>query len=250
MYSASMRILRSVIFNILFYGSTGLMALTGWPALWMHRGALLAIRASWIAVSMWLIRWVAGIQVEVRNADRLPKGPVLVASKHQSAWETIWFNQFLEVPAIVLKKELTEIPILGAMINGAGMVPIDREGGAPAIKRMVLDSKAAIADGRPVLIFPQGTRVAPGADGLYHPGVFALYRSIGLPMIPVALNSGIYWSRNAFIKTPGTVIVEFLEPIEPGLDRATFMERLQTTIDGASDRLADEAREAMRTAKP
>ncbi len=195
---------------------------------------------------MWLIRWVAGIRVEVRNADRLPKGPVLVASKHQSAWETIWFNQFLDTPAIVLKKELTEIPVLGSMINGAGMVPIDREGGAPAIKRMVIDSKAAIADGRPVLIFPQGTRVAPGEDALYHPGVFALYRSIGLPMIPVALNSGLYWSRNAFVKIPGRVIVEFLEPIEPGLDRDTFMDRLQTTIDEASDRLVAEGRETMR----
>jgi 1-acyl-sn-glycerol-3-phosphate acyltransferase len=222
------------------------MALTGWPALWMHRKALLAVRSSWIAVSMWLIRWVAGIRVEVRNADRLPKGPVLVASKHQSAWETIWFNQFLDTPAIVLKKELTEIPVLGSMINGAGMVPIDREGGAPAIKRMVIDSKAAIADGRPVLIFPQGTRVAPGEDALYHPGVFALYRSIGLPMIPVALNSGLYWSRNAFVKIPGRVIVEFLEPIEPGLDRDTFMDRLQTTIDEASDRLVAEGRETMR----
>lgn len=195
---------------------------------------------------MWLIRWVAGIRVEVRNADRLPMGPVLVASKHQSAWETIWFNQFLDTPAIVLKKELTEIPVLGSMINGAGMVPIDREGGAPAIKRMVIDSKAAIADGRPVLIFPQGTRVAPGEDALYHPGVFALYRSIGLPMIPVALNSGLYWSRNAFVKIPGRVIVEFLEPIEPGLDRDTFMDRLQTTIDEASDRLVAEGRETMR----
>lgn len=222
------------------------MALTGWPALWMNRNALLAVRSSWIAVSMWLIRWVAGICVEVRNAERLPKGPVLVASKHQSAWETIWFNQFLDTPAIVLKKELTEIPVLGSMINGAGMVPIDREGGAPAIKRMVIDSKAAIADGRPVLIFPQGTRVAPGDDGLYHPGVFALYRSIGLPMIPVALNSGLYWSRNAFLKIPGKVIVEFLEPIEPGLDRETFMERLQTTIDQATDRLVAEGRETMR----
>ena len=132
------------------------------------------------------------------------------------------------------------------MINGAGMVPIDREGGAPAIKRMVIDSKAAIADGRPVLIFPQGTRVAPGEDALYHPGVFALYRSIGLPMIPVALNSGLYWSRNAFVKIPGRVIVEFLEPIEPGLDRDTFMDRLQTTIDEASDRLVAEGRETMR----
>ena len=195
---------------------------------------------------MWLIRRVAGIGVEVRNADRLPKGPVLVASKHQSAWETIWFNQFLDTPAIVLKKELTEIPVLGSMINGAGMVPIDRDGGAPAIKRMVIDSKAAIADGRPVLIFPQGNRVAPGEDALYHPGVFALYRSIGLPMIPVALNSGRYWSRNAFLKIPGCVIVEFLEPIEPGLDRDTFMERLQTTIDQASDRLVAEGRETMR----
>jgi 1-acyl-sn-glycerol-3-phosphate acyltransferase len=238
--------LRSLLFNILFYGSTGVMALTGWPALWMDRSALMAIRSSWIATSMWLIRWVAGLRVEVRNAERLPKGPVLVASKHQSAWETIWFNQFLDTPAIVLKKELTEIPLLGPMINGAGMVPIDREAGAPAIKRMVIDSKAAIATGRPVLIFPQGTRVAPGADGLYHPGVFALYRSIGLPMIPVALNSGLYWSRNAFLKTPGKIIVEFLEPIEPGLDRATFMERLQTTIDEASDRLVAEGRQTMR----
>lgn len=222
------------------------MALTGWPALWMHRDALFAVRSCWISLSMWLIRWVAGIGVEVRNAERLPKGPVLVASKHQSAWETIWFNQFLDTPAIVLKKELTEIPVLGAMINGAGMVPIDREGGAPAIKRMVIDAKAAVADGRPVLIFPQGTRVVPGAEGHYHPGVFALYRSIGLPMVPVALNSGLYWSRNAFVKIPGRVIVEFLEPIEPGLDRATFMERLQTTIEQASDRLAAEGRETMR----
>jgi 1-acyl-sn-glycerol-3-phosphate acyltransferase len=237
--------LRSILFNILFYGATGVMALTGWPSLWLHPRAILTIRRSWISGSMWLIRRVAGLRVEVRHAERLPEGPFLMASKHQSAWETVWFNSFLKDPAIVLKKELTEIPILGPMINGAGMVPIDRDGGAPAIKKMLINAKEAISEGRPVLIFPQGTRVAPDGEAPYHPGVFALYRSIGLPMVPVALNSGVFWARNAFIKIPGTITVELLPPIEPGLDRETFMKRLETSIEETSARLVEEGRQQL-----
>lgn len=236
-----MMFLRSLLFNVLFFGSTTLMALVVWPALFMGRRTITAVRQFWIDWIMWLTRRIAGIRVELRHAERLPAGPALIASKHQSAWETLWFNTVLKDPAIVLKKELTEIPIFGAFIDGAGMVPIDRKAGGAAVKRIVGAARPAIEAGRPVLIFPQGTRVAPGDARAYQPGVYALYRALGVPLVPVALNSGLYWSRNAFTKRPGTILVEVLPPIPPGLDRVDFMARLQEDIETASRRLEAEA---------
>jgi len=241
-----MILFRSILFNILFFGSTTVIALLACPALLFGRRAVIAVRNVWLDYTMLLVRWVAGIRVEIRGAEHRPRGAALIAAKHQSAWETLWFSAELGEPAIVLKKELTEIPIFGGFINGAGMVPIDRKAGASSLKKIVGAAKPAIAEGRPVLIFPQGTRVAPGHEKPYQPGVFALYRALGLPVTPVALNSGCYWPRNAFAKRPGTVVVEFLEPIEPGLDRKTFMARLETAIETASSRLAEEAGRSVR----
>ena len=141
-----------------------------------------------------------------------------------------------------MKQELVKVPIVGPYMRAMEMIPVDRKAGARALRQMVEDARAAASTGRAILIFPQGTRVAPGAKAPYHPGTAALYVGLGVPVIPVALNSGMYWSRNAFWKRPGKIVVEFLPPIPPGLDRKAFMARLEETLETATARLEAEAR--------
>lgn len=236
-----MIVLRSLIFNLLFYSATALVVLVGWPALLIGRPAVMWVRRNWIALMLAMTRWVADIQLEIRGGENLPSKPVIFAAKHQSAWETLFLNELLNEPAIVLKRELTRIPIFGAFINGSGMVPIDRSDGVAALKLIVRAARPVIDGGRSILIFPQGTRVAPGDHRPYQPGVFALYRSLRVPVVPIALNSGMYWPRNAFWKRSGTVVVEVLPPIPPGLDRDAFMARLEEVTESTTTRLEAEA---------
>lgn len=245
-----MILLRSLLFNLLFYGITVVVTLLGWPSLFMGRPAIMATRRLWINLLLWLTRWVAGIRVEVRGAENLVESPIIAASKHQSAWETLFLDGLLDEPAIILKRELTRIPIFGAFIKGAGMIAIDRSSGVLALKRAVAAARPTVEAGRSMLIFPQGTRVAPGAHIPYQPGVFALYRALALPVVPIALNSGMYWPRNAFLKRPGTIVVEILPAIPPGLGRAEFMARLEETIEGATTRLEAEAAHALGITPP
>jgi 1-acyl-sn-glycerol-3-phosphate acyltransferase len=152
------------------------------------------------------------------------------------------FPLLLDEPAYVLKRELMSVPLFGAYLKRCGMIAVDRQGGGPALKRMLAAARAAAADGRPILIYPEGTRTAPGQRRPYHPGVAALYGDLGLPVVPVALNSGLFWGRRSFRKRSGTITIEFLAPIAPGLPRRVFMERLQGSIEEASARLAADQR--------
>lgn len=245
-----MILIRSLLFNLLFYGTTVVAILLGWPALFLGRPAIMGVRRLWINLLLWQTRWVAGIDVEVRGVENLVKPPIIAASKHQSAWETLFLDGLLDEPAIILKRELTRIPIFGAFVKGAGMIAIDRSSGVMALKRAVAAARPTVEAGRSMLIFPQGTRVAPGAHKTYQPGVFALYRALGLPVVPIALNSGMYWSRNAFLKRPGTIVVEILPAIPPGLRRVEFMARLEAAIESATARLEAEAAQALGVNPP
>ncbi|NQW12512.1 MAG: 1-acyl-sn-glycerol-3-phosphate acyltransferase [Alphaproteobacteria bacterium] len=245
-----MIVLRSLIFNLLFFSATALVVLLGWPALLVGRPAVMWVRRNWINLMLATTRWVAGIQLEIRGAEHLPSEPVIFAAKHQSAWEALFLNELLNEPAIVLKRELTRIPIFGAFINGSGMVPIDRSDGLAALKLIVRAARPVIDGGRSILIFPQGTRVAPGDHKPYQPGVFALYRTLRVPVVPIALNSGMFWPRNAFWKRPGTVVVEVLPPIPPGLDRDAFIARLEEVIETATTRLEAEAARQLGVSPP
>ena len=237
-----MILVRSILFNILFYAFTLLVGVFGLPSFLFGRKAVQKVSRFWSGTLVAMARVVAGIDVELRGTENLPKGGAIVAAKHQSAWETLYFTELLDRPAAVMKQELVKVPIVGPYMRAMEMIPVDRKAGARALRQMVEDARAAASTGRAILIFPQGTRVAPGAKAPYHPGTAALYVGLGVPVIPVALNSGMYWSRNAFWKRPGKIVVEFLPPIPPGLDRKAFMARLEETLETATARLEAEAR--------
>ncbi|BBK40198.1 1-acyl-sn-glycerol-3-phosphate acyltransferase [Allostella vacuolata] len=233
-----MTIIRSALFNLAFFLWTIGLALLTWPALLLPRGATVAVYRFWSAGVAILARAIVGIRSRWIGLDRAPSGPVLYAAKHQSAWDTITMPGRLEEPAVVLKRELLRIPIYGGFVRRWGAIAVDRRAGARALRSMVADARAAADAGRSILIYPQGTRVAPGEAAPYQPGVAALYAQLGLPVVPIALDSGRCWGRRSFFKRPGTITVELLPAIPPGLDRREFLRRLETAIETATDRLA------------
>jgi 1-acyl-sn-glycerol-3-phosphate acyltransferase len=230
--------IRSLLFNVAFYLWTSVMFLLSLPALLLPVGAVWSLGRVWVCGTVLLLRIFVGLTHEVRGlAHRLP-GAALYAVKHQSAWDTLIFALLLDRPAIVLKKELLNLPLFGWYMRKCRMIPVDRKGRAAALKRMAADARDRASAGRPILIFPEGTRVAPGHRRPYQPGAAALYTALGLPVVPVALNSGLFWGRQSFHKRPGRIVVEFLPPIAPGLDRRIFMAELEAAIETAADRLA------------
>ena len=238
-----MTALRSALFNLLFYGLTAVTALLCLPLVLFPPAATLRLSEFWTATTMRLLATICGLSYEVRGTDFRPTGePVVVAVKHQSAWETLAMPLLLPRPAYILKKELLRIPLFGWYLRRTGQIAIDRSGGAGALRAMATEAKAALTAGRPVLIFPEGTRAAPGTTGTFHPGVAALYKRLGVPVVPVALNSGLFWGRRAFNKQAGRILVEFLPPIPPGLKPRDFLAELEHRIAAATARLEDEAR--------
>jgi 1-acyl-sn-glycerol-3-phosphate acyltransferase len=228
-----MLVLRSALFLLWFLLSSTLMSLVFLPVLILPRAAGVWLGRSWSRVTFWGLRVFAGIGFEIRGTP--PGGPVLVAAKHMSMWDTLALYLALEDPGIVLKRNLLLIPFYGWFLWKATAIPIDRGGGAQSLRRMSRAAKAVVAAGRPVLIFPEGTRKRPGAAPDYKPGVAGLYALLDLACVPVALNSGAYWT--GFIKRPGTIVLQFLEPIAPGLKRDTFMALLESRIETATTRL-------------
>ncbi len=243
-----MTALRALLFNILFFVLTGALALFMLPVMVLPRAAIVRVGHLWA----WLIGRVAaltvGIKVEVRGG--VPRGACLVASKHQSAWETVAFLGLLDDACFVLKRELAWLPVFGLYILKNRQIVTDRGGGAKALRKMIADAKMARETGRQVVIFPEGTRVTPGQTRPYHPGVAGLYASLALPVVPVALNSGLFWGRRRFRKDPGTIIVSFLPPIPPGLKRQEFLTRLQQTIEAETAVLVAEAMAAAPRQSP
>jgi len=232
---------RATIFNVLFYVFTPIIGLVALPVFLGPRSWLCWVRDAWCRGVLALLAVTVGLRWRIEGAERIPDGPCLVACKHQSAWETIALQLFCPDSAIVLKQELLKLPVIGWYFRRIGMVPVDRSAGGGALKQMVKAAEERVAEGRPVVIFPQGTRVAPGAKKPYHPGVYALYRALNLPTIPIALNSGQFWGRESFMKYPGVITVRVLEPIPPGLDRKTFMSRLEQAIESETTRLENAA---------
>jgi len=236
-----MSALRSFVFNLLFFAWTAAILLLMSPALLFGVRAVHWVGRLWVRVTFALLAATVGLRYRMLGLENLPDGPAIVAPKHQSAWDTMVFALPLKLPAYVLKRELLRVPLFGAYLWRAGMIPVDRAGGGAALRRMAAAAGQAAAQGRDVLIYPQGTRVAPGRRAPYHPGIAALYAQLGLPVVPVALNSGLFWGRRAFTKRAGTITVEFLKPIPPGLPRRAFMAELESRLEAASDRLAADA---------
>jgi 1-acyl-sn-glycerol-3-phosphate acyltransferase len=233
---------RSLLFNVLFYVTTTLYVVLGSPLLFAPRSWAMAALANHARFELWLLKTIVGTKLEVRGRDKLPNGACLVASKHQSAWETFALIPLFRDPALLMKRELFWIPFHGWFSRKFQMIPVDRDKGPAALRRMVREAKTRVADGREIIIFPEGTRRAPGAPPDYKTGIALLYESLGVACVPVALNSGVFWPRRSLIRRPGTIVVEFLDPIPPGLPKAEFLPRLAEAIEGASTRLLAEAK--------
>ena len=235
-----MIVLRSLAFMAAFYAWSTIMALVMLPAVIAPRRWMIALFRVWGRGVYVLLNVLCDIKVEIRNKHLIPQGAALVAPKHQCMFDV--FSQFVWLPdsCWVMKKELMWIPFLGWYALKTQMMVVDREGGAAALKKMVREALLRFADNRQLVIFPEGTRGTPGVAGDYKPGVAALYRELGVPCVPVATNSGVHWPAHGFLRKPGTIVFEFLEPIPPGLKRATFMDTLKTRIETASDALLAE----------
>jgi 1-acyl-sn-glycerol-3-phosphate acyltransferase len=240
--------LRSLAFNVGWYAGTIAIAVIGAPILLLARRAVVAWARFWIRFCLWWLRLTVGLTHRTSGWQNLPAGPVIIAAKHQSSWETLAFTLLFPHAATVLKRELLFIPIVGWAMARAGNIAIERGDGAKALRALVRQAKAAVAEGRSILIFPEGTRVAVGAERPYQVGAAALYRQLGVPVVPVALNSGLFWGRRQFVKRPGVIDVEVLPAIPPGLDRDTFMATLRERIEGATKRLVAEP--VARTRRP
>lgn len=224
-----MAAVRSFLFAIIFYGITVPFVLLSFPISLFGTKAVRWWAHLWARWHRLCARVLLGVRTRVEGNP--PRGACLVASKHQSMYETLELILMLDEPATVLKRELSDIPLWGWVTRRYGVIPIERSGGAAALRRMMRAAEAAIAEGRPIVIFPEGTRVPPGETPPLRPGFAGLYRVLKLPVVPVALDSGRLWPKGRFIKRPGIVTLRFLEEIEPGLPREEIEARVHAAIN-------------------
>lgn len=228
-------LLRSIIFSILFALVTLIVTLIFAPFLLFRCRVLYWAGIIWCRVSLFLLRIICGIKYKVEGKEHLPKGPYIIASKHQSAFETVAFWDVFYIPTFILKKELTKIPFFGIYLTRMKMICISRAAGASALKKIVNDAAWHIKEGRKIIIYPEGTRTSPGIKTeRYHPGVVALYNNCNVPIVPVALNSGKFWRNKQWTKYPGTITIKILPPIMPGLSKQEFLEKLNHKIEDTS----------------
>lgn len=195
----------------------------------------------WTRGIIWMARVLCGIHARIEGREHLAAGAAIYAMKHQSAYETLYLWQFLPQPVFVLKKELLRIPIFGPYLAATPIIAINRKDGARVIPSLLAQAREHLAQGRQIIIFPEGTRVPPGQKRPYKSGIYALYKDSGLPVIPVALNTGLRWPKHRFTKTPGVATFRFLAPIAPGLEKDTFMAMLEKQLEEASLQLLETA---------
>jgi 1-acyl-sn-glycerol-3-phosphate acyltransferase len=246
---------RAFAFNLALFLWTAIFGTLGLPLLLAPRPVAMRFGRVWAQGVLALLRVIVGLDHEVRGRDRLPRasrpgsswpGACLIAMKHQSAWDALILPIVLGDPAVVVKRELLFLPYYGWYMARAGAIVIDRRAGAGALRSMVAAARTIAAAGRPIVIFPQGTRASPGARVPYQPGVAALYQALDLPIVPAAVNSGMFWGRRSFLKRPGRIVIEFLDPLPPGLPRRRFMAELEARIETATTALEREAEAARR----
>jgi 1-acyl-sn-glycerol-3-phosphate acyltransferase len=224
-----MNFIRALLFAAFFYPGSVVAVLLAFPAAGFGQRALDRIAHGWAGYHRLCARLFLGIRSRVEGT--IPAGTFLIAAKHQSMFETVDALLLLERPAVVLKRELADLPGWGWVAKRFGVIPVDRAGGAIALRRMLKAAQAAKAAGRPILIFPEGTRVAPGEQPPLQAGFAGLYRALGVPVVPIALDSGRIWPRRSFGKKPGTVTWLVGETIPPGLSRSEIEERVHRSIN-------------------
>ncbi len=235
-----MSFLRSLLFSVALWVWTITLGILFLP-LWLLPKRLTAtsVPRLWTGGVLAFLRIFCGITHRIEGSEHIPAGATIFALKHQSAWETFALWHLLPAPVFVLKKELLKIPVFGQYLARTPIIAIDRSAGKKALVELVRQAEEHVQEGRQIMIFPEGTRSLPGSQNAYKPGVAVIYEKTGLPVIPVALNSGLFWAKKQFIKRPGTITVRFLPPIAPGMDRETFMRTLEEQIESHSRALAD-----------
>jgi 1-acyl-sn-glycerol-3-phosphate acyltransferase len=241
-----MVLIRSIAFNTLFYLNLLVHFIAAIPTLAMPHQAIVAVMKFWAHTNFWLLRVVCGVACEFRGIEKIPAGALLIASKHQSLWETFALITLFADPAFILKRELMWIPFYGWYAWKAGMIPVSRGKRAQALADMTNSARQELNRGRQILIFPEGTRRAPGAAPAYKFGVAHLYGETGVACLPVALNSGLFWPRRSFRRYPGTIVVEILDPVAPGLSKQQLIDELARVIEPATARLVAEGEAELR----
>ncbi|MEJ0095294.1 MAG: lysophospholipid acyltransferase family protein [Methylocella sp.] len=229
-----MILVRSLAFNFLFYANITVLSFLGLPTLLMKRSAVQELARLWSRNSLWLLDKVCGTKVEFRGLEHLPRGACIIAAKHLSALETFALTTQMGDFTFVLKRELMSIPIFGWYLKGAGQIGIERAKRGQALTDLTRQVRQAVTEGRQIFIFPEGTRRPVGAPPDYKTGVAHLCAATQATCVPVALNSGLFWPRRGILRRPGIVVIEFLEPIEPGVDKHKFMSVLQSRIETAT----------------
>ncbi len=237
-----MIVVRSAIYNFLFYVVMAVYFVLLTPIYFLLplRGNLAVIRGL-ARIELWLQRWVAGTRREFRGLENLPPGPFILAGKHQSMWETFGLLDVIAQPAFIMKRDLARVPVWGWWAWKADSIFVSRGAGTAALREIAEGGQRAVRQNRPIVIFPEGTRRVPGAPPDYKAGIVHLYGKLGIPVVPMALNSGFYWPRRRFLRYPGRIVVEFLPPIPPGLTGRAFLNRLTAETEAACDRLILEA---------
>lgn len=233
-----MTALRSALFAVLALLFTAVMMAVMLPGLALPRKRFQRLAACWCGGLLVLLRVCCGLRWRLTGAENLPRGPAIIAAKHQSAWDTLIFHVLLDDPVYVLKRELVRIPLFGWYLSKAGSIAIDRRAGLRAIRTMLPAVDCALAEGAQVIVFPEGTRTAPGEHAPYHPGIAALYSHADASIVPVALNSGLFWGRRHLRKRPGVITIEVLPAMPAGLSRSAFLAELEQRVETATARLS------------
>ncbi|MDR1026449.1 MAG: 1-acyl-sn-glycerol-3-phosphate acyltransferase [Lactobacillus sp.] len=232
----------SLIYNIVFFSliATGCIIVS--VLFWIPQSWNMKLwNYGFIALGRFFLKAICGLEIEVRGKQYIDQNKGIYAAKHQSSLETYVMSTILKRVTFILKKELTYIPIFGWALDLYGMINIDRSSGGRAMRKMLEESKKAIKKNRPIIIFPEGTRMKPGAPCNYKPGVYFMYENLDLPVIPVALNTGMFWKKSSFLRLPGKAVIEFMEPMPKGLSKKEFMDELEFRIENKTTELNNEA---------
>ncbi len=239
--------IRSVLFLIILYVGTFILFFVFIPTLFFTRKMSGCFPRFWATVMPKALRFVCGVKLNIEGLENLPKlNGYIIASKHQSAFETMVFHAIVPNVFYVLKKELMYLPIAGIYFLKTGCIPIDRKGGAKTMRHMLAGVKTRLQEGMNLIIFPEGTRTKPGTKKPYTPGVAFLYEQCNVPVVPVALNTGYCWPKNKVKKYPGQLTIRFLPPVAPGLDKRVFLNTLYEQIESAQDLLPDPFRKEVK----
>ena len=236
-------VLRSLLYNVVFYLNTALWCMIGLPTYLLPRWGVIWLSQSWARSCIWWLEKICAIKVEFRGLENIPPGqPLIVASKHQSTFETLALLLPLRSPLYILKRELTWLPFFGWYLIKADMIAIDRSSGKSALLNMTKQAREEIRSGRQLIIFPEGTRKAVDVPANYKYGVSQIYAACDVPCVPVALNTGLFWPRRKFLRFPGTLVIEFMPIIPAGLPPEEFFATMQERIETNSNRLIEAGR--------